>query len=269
MMRKAINQLGALCLAVMFIFLLGCDKDSPQPEGLPNGTLTIGSDIYSPYIYLDDNGNYAGIDVEIATVACRRLGMKAEFKQIMWQNKDALLAEGAVDCLWGCFTMNGREDEYAWAGPYMRSRQVVVVYTSSDIYTLGDLNGKRIAVQNASKPEGIFLTDSVPGVSVKKVYSFSTMQSVFAALKKGYVDACAGHETACREYMKNAYADYRILDEILLKADLGVAFEKNTGTEQAAALSAVLREMKEDGTIRSILANYDLDADFALGEDGA
>ena len=95
------------------------------------------------------------------------------------------------------------------------------------------------------------------------------MQSVFAALKKGYVDACAGHETACREYMKNAYADYRILDEILLKADLGIAFEKNTGTEQAAALTNVLEEMKEDGTIRSILENYDLDADFALGEDGA
>ena len=54
-----------------------------------------------------------------------------------------------------------------------------------------------------------------------------------------------------------------------MKADLGVAFEKNTGTEQAAALTAVLEEMKEDGTIRSILANYDLDVDFALGEDGA
>ena len=136
-MRKAIKQLGVLCLAVMFVFLSGCDKDSPQPEDLPNGTLTIGSDIYSPYFYLDDNGDYAGIDVEIATEACRRLGMKIEFKQIVWQNKDALLAEGAIDCLWGCFTMNGREDEYTWAGPYMRSRQVVVVYTSSDIYTLG------------------------------------------------------------------------------------------------------------------------------------
>ena len=38
-MRKAIKQLGVLCLAVMFVFLLGCDKDIPQPEDLPNGTL--------------------------------------------------------------------------------------------------------------------------------------------------------------------------------------------------------------------------------------
>ena len=165
--------------------------------------------------------------------------------------------------------MNDREDEYAWAGPYMHSRQVVAVNATSNIYSLCDLNDKCIAVQNSSKPEMLFLTDAVPGVSVKKVYSFSTMPSVFAALKKGYVDACAGHETACRDHMKNITGDYRILDEILLKADLGVAFNKETGREQAAELTAVLEEMKKDGTIRSILEKYDLDVDFALKGDGA
>ena len=174
-----------------------------------------------------------------------------------------------MDCLWGSFSMNDREDEYAWAGPYMHSRQVVAVNATSDIYSLCDLNDKCIAVQNGSKPEMLFLTDAVPGVSVKKVYSFSTMPSVFAALKKGYVDACAGHETACRDHMKNITGDYRILDEILLKADLGVAFNKETGGEQAAELTAVLEEMKKDGTIRSILEKYDLDVDFALKGDGA
>ena len=79
----------------------------------------------------------------------------------------------------------------------MYSRQVVVVKATSDIRTLRDLNGKYIAVQNASKPDELFSNDAISGVSVKKVYSFATMSAVFAALKKEYVDACAGHETAC------------------------------------------------------------------------
>jgi len=73
----------------------------------------------------------------------------------------------------------------------MYSRQVVVVKAASDIRTLKDLNGKNIAMQNATKPDELFSNDAVSGVSVKKVYSFATMSDVFAALKKEYVDACA------------------------------------------------------------------------------
>ena len=50
--------------------------------------------------------------------------------------------EGAVDCLWGCFTMTDREDKYNWAGPYMYSRQIVVVNKDSGIENLADLKGK-------------------------------------------------------------------------------------------------------------------------------
>ena len=38
--------------------------------------------------------------------------------------------------------MTDREDEYHWAGPYMRSHQVVAVNEDSDIQTLEDLEGK-------------------------------------------------------------------------------------------------------------------------------
>ena len=35
--------------------------------------LMIGSDNYVPYSYLDSDGNFTGIDVEIAREACRRM----------------------------------------------------------------------------------------------------------------------------------------------------------------------------------------------------
>ena len=40
------------------------------------------------------------------------------------------------------FSMEGRLDDYRWAGPYIASRQVVAVNENSDIYKLSDLEGK-------------------------------------------------------------------------------------------------------------------------------
>jgi len=36
--------------------------------------LRIGSDYYEPFNYLDAEGEFAGVDVELAREACRRLG---------------------------------------------------------------------------------------------------------------------------------------------------------------------------------------------------
>lgn len=234
-----------------------------QDEPLPK--LVIGSDNYEPYFYLDEGGSFAGIDVEIATEACRRMGYEPEFQKIAWQFKDILLEQGTVDCLWGCFSMTGREDRYQWAGPYMYSRQVMVVRSDSGIYRLSDLNGKRIAVQNGSRPEELLLNHQVDGVEqVQNVYSFVSMDEVFAALNKSYVDAGAGHETAYRHFMSHHTGSYRILEQELLRVGLGAAFSLEDDRGLAEQLDAVLAEMKEDGTIADILAGYGVDAKAAL-----
>lgn len=259
------KRLLAVLLALCGALLCGCGQRETETEELP--VLVIGSDDYEPYFYLNEDGAYAGIDVEIAKAACERLGWTPDFRQISWQEKDRLLAGGEVDCLWGSFSMTGREDRYNWAGPYMYSRQVVIVQADSDIRTLADLNDKRISVQISTKPEELLLTHQVPGVEqVKNVYSLANVNDVFAALDKGYVDACAGHETAYRSFMGGRAGQYRVLDQELLRVGLGVAFYKEDDTGRAEALSDVLRDLKEDGTTAGILERYGVDAQAALTE---
>lgn len=71
----------------------------------------------------------------------------------------------------GCFSMEGRLDDYRWAGSYMVSRQVVAVNPESDIYHLQDLAGKTLAVQSTTKPEGIFLRGMILAFLSWRIFS--------------------------------------------------------------------------------------------------
>ena len=47
-------------------------KRQLEESGNSQPQLIIGSDIYRPFFFQDDNGRYVGIDVELAREACRR-----------------------------------------------------------------------------------------------------------------------------------------------------------------------------------------------------
>lgn len=236
---------GALC---------GCgarQPDTPLPK------LLIGSDTYPPYIYMDNNGDITGLDVELAREAFRRMGYEAEFTSIDWERKKALVDAGEIDCIWGCFSMNEREEDYRWAGPYMVSRQVVAVNRHSDIQAIEDLAGRSIAVQATTKPEELFLTrptDDIP--EVKAVFSLEDRSVQYAALESGYVDAIAAHEEAITQYMEDYGADFRFLDPPLLTTGIGVAFSNNDTRGLAEELTKTLAEMRQDGTMLAIVSKY-------------
>lgn len=200
-------------LLLALVPLCACTATVPTP-GVPLPQLVIGSDNYPPYNYTDENGFPAGVDVALAREACRRIGYEPVFRLIDWDQKDEFLQNGEVDCLWGCFSMNNREESYLWAGPYACSRQVVAVRQDSDIQSLGDL---------------------------------------------------AGHAAALTAQLQYTNTPYRLLEESLLRSEVGVAFAREGDTALRDRLHTALVEMFADGTIEKILAEYGLDPADALG----
>ena len=253
--RAFLNGCTLLAASTALGGLTACGGTDAKNSGLPQ--ILIGSDTYPPYIYLNNDGTPAGIDVEIATEAFRRMGYAARFEVIDWEQKTALVESGAIDCIWGCFSMQGRETLYRWAGPYMVSRQVVAVNADSSIQSLSDLAGKTVMVQSTSKPEGIFLSGSDPRIpQTVEVFSIEDRNVQYAMLACGYVDAIAAHETAILQYMKDNYAVFRILEEPLLVTGLGVAFAKNDSRGLDHQLNDTFAQMREDGTLERIVGKY-------------
>ena len=253
--RAFLNGCTLLAASAALGGLTACGGTDAKNSDLPQ--ILIGSDTYPPYIYLNNDGTPAGIDVEIATEAFRRMGYAARFEVIDWEQKTALVESGAIDCIWGCFSMQGRETLYRWAGPYMVSRQVVAVNADSSIQSLSDLAGKTVMVQSTTKPEGIFLSGSDPRIpQTVEVFSIEDRSVQYAMLACGYVDAIAAHETAILQYMKDNNAAFRILEEPLLVTGLGVAFAKNDSRGLDLQLNDTFAQMREDGTLERIVGKY-------------
>ena len=253
--RAFLRGCGLLAASAAAGGLTSCGETKAKDGGLPQ--IFVGSDTYPPYIYLTNDGVPAGIDVEIATEAFRRMGYAARFETIDWEQKTNLVESGAIDCIWGCFSMDGREEMYRWAGPYMVSRQVVAVDADSSIRSLSDLAGKTVAVQSTGKPEELILSGSDPrlpqGVDV---FSIEDRSVQYALLGCGYVDAIASHETTILQYMKDNAIDFRILEEPLLVTGLGIAFAKNDTRGLDSQLTDTLAQMRADGTLERIIGRY-------------
>ena len=247
------------CLLLASLLASGCMEQSKAGYRNNDGRqkLIVGSDLYPPFNFIDEDGKPAGIDVELAKEAGRRMGYDVEFKNINWPDKDALLERGELDCLWGSFSMSGRKELYNWAGPYLVSRQAVAVNKNSSIHKLADLEGKFIAVQTTTKPEEIFTRHKQSNIPhVKKLYSLSNRDLIYAMLGKGYVDAIAMHKSAIEQYNKDVGTNYRILEEPILITGLGVAFARNDQRGIDKELHKTLKEMHADGTTKKIVAKY-------------
>ena len=156
--------LGAVCCLVLALGSCGGQTETETASHSDLPVILVGSDNYPPFHYEDANGQPTGIDVDLAKEAFRRMGYQAVFVTIDWEDKKDLVERGEIDCIWGSFSSDGREDQYLWTEPYLYSRQVVAVRQDSDIQTLADLAGKRVAVQSTTKPEELFLAHTDPRI---------------------------------------------------------------------------------------------------------
>lgn len=267
--RKGKGPAVLLGIALILSVLLGgCGGQGPAETGAAEDTLpviTVGCDNYAPFSYVDVDGNMAGIDVELGREAFARIGYRAEFRVINWEEKKELLHKGDIDCIWSSFTMDGREQEYNWAGPYMESHQVVAVAQDSHITTLADLEDKVVAVQSTTKPEDIIRSHNGTLPKLRKVLSVQKRELIFVLLGKGYVDALAAHDTTIEEFMAETGLEFRILEEPLQTVGLGVAFDKEDGRGLHTRLNEALTQMREDGTILKTIGKYLPNAERFMG----
>ena len=69
---------GILLAGILAVTLSGCKNTDNTKEEPEKPVITLGSDNYPPYNYLNEDGVPTGIDVELATESFRKNGILGE-----------------------------------------------------------------------------------------------------------------------------------------------------------------------------------------------
>lgn len=240
---SALILLVAVCaVALTYTVRSSSTSSSEADKDLP--VLKIGVTDNDPYVYIDTTGDYAGIDIDIAREACKRAGIKPQFIDISWNDRDRLLKNGEIDCLWCDYSSCYREDEYCWTEPYLTLTVSVATKKTSGIKSLAYLDGsKTVAVIAGSVSERRLLAGDLEISSDVHIKSYGSAELCKAALVKGYVDCWMADVQSLDRLVAQYPGVYRVFADNVMTVDLGVAFKDGYEGEYVKNLNTVLFEM--------------------------
>lgn len=227
-------------------------QQSETAENTEGGVLRMGTNAtFPPYEYVDENNEVAGIDADIAAAIADKLGMELEITDMAFDSLIPALQSDTIDIVLAGMTVDPeRAESVNFTDSYATGVQVIIVPEGSDIASPDDLEGKNIGVQTGTTGD-LYCTDSYGQEFVKQ---FDNGPLAVAALLNGQVDCVVIDNEPAKNYVA-ANEGLKILDTAYANEDYAAAIAKDN-TELFDKVNAAIKELKEDGTIASIIEKY-------------
>ena len=168
----------------------------PEPQDL-----IIGVDINSfPMAYVS-NGEYWGLDVELAIAVCELLGWNLKIQQIEKENVYIELSSGNIDVAWGGIALNPDDIKaglYTQYGPYIHNDIVVAARNGSAVWNKLRLNGRKMCMPSTPEAKEALFTDEK------------------LAKRLGQITRLSNGTTECFEYLYSGKCDVVLTDSTAL-----------------------------------------------------
>ncbi len=145
-----------------------------------SGKIVIGvfSDKH-PFGYVDEGGEYAGYDVELANRLAQDLGVEVEYVSTEAANRVEYLETGKVDVVLANFTVTDeRAQKVDFANPYMNVALGVVSHKDNVITDLSQVGDGEVIVITGTTAE-TYLTENNPEIKLKKFETYANAKTAF------------------------------------------------------------------------------------------
>jgi polar amino acid transport system substrate-binding protein len=234
-------------------------EDTSLQYILDRGKFIVGlDDTFPPMGFRDDANNIVGFDIDLAQAVSDKLGVELVLQPIEWDAKEQELATKNIDAIWNGFSITEeRLANLAMSDPYMENSISLVVAKDSEIASMEDMAGKRLAVQSGSSAQEALDSEENKEFkdSVGKINEFASYVTALMDLETGNSDAVLMDSVVANYMINTAGKDFTILDDALVAEEYAVGFRKG---DQALcdAVNNALKELKEDGTVETIATKW-------------
>lgn len=233
------------------------------------GYIVIASSNDAPLCYEDiDTGELAGIDIEIFTEVCDRLGIpEIQMKVIDFSNMLVELNNNSVDMVVDAMYIKEERLEIAlFTDVWYQEGEAVITKKDSEFTTKDSLKD---AVMGAQPGTAFYETAEqwLADGKIKDLVGYENQATLMTAVNTGKVDAAVTDGiVAAYTLAQDSSLDLQLMSPYEAEASgrigAAVRFEDKDFLEE---VNAVLNEMKEDGTLLQILEDFGLNEDYFVG----
>lgn len=235
---------------------------------------------FDPFEYLDDNGNPAGIDIDIAYAIAEKLGMEVEIRDMAFESVVASVASGTCDiAMAGLTVTTERKEAINFTQSYYVSSQVIIAPAGDPILDVtfeegatddetdanhaaaieeieAMLNGKSIGTQNGTTGYAYVSGDSdeYDGIAGATAVGYASGALAVQAMLNGQVDYVIIDAVPAKKLVE-ANEGTAVSGVVLTGEDYAYGIAKGN-TELLEKVDKALDELIADGTIEEIFNKY-------------
>ena len=233
--------IGSLAYMNVFDVFKDPPKVEIQAQNNFDKTLHVVTDIdYAPYSYVDENGNYQGLDVEMMNEIANRMHMNLDLKLQDWSVANKTFEDGDADII-----MNMESDLIVNTSKFIASlpttEKQFVVYGKSSISTVAELYGRRVA--SLHRMSGLGLDDEIAYIN--------SYQKIFEELKRGEYEFAI-----CPIQVGQTFLDRNGLDDVFpsyaVQHVYGVLAMHPEDTMLRVKVNAALIQMQQEGRLAAL-----------------
>ena len=233
----------------------GSAGSGPSLDLISSGTLTVCSDVpYPPFEDFDTSApsGFKGFDVDVISAVATGLDLKLKIKDSSFdalQSGQSLNAK-QCDLVASAMTItDDRKKALDFSDGYYDSEQSLLVPAGSDIKAIGDLDGKKVGVQQGTTGK-TYAQENAKGA---KIVSFPSDAEMYAAIKAGQVDALLQDLPVNLDHTKDG--KFSVVEKYSTNEQYGFAIRKgNSGLVDA--VNGQLTKLHDDGKYDEIYNSY-------------
>lgn len=258
-MKKFLSLVLAIVMIASVALLAGCEKKAETDDANTNEKVwVVATDtVFKPFEYTDAEGNFVGIDVDILAAVAEDQGFKYELNSLGWDASIAACQSGQADAMIAGASITDERKGKGWifSDGYYNATQCIAVAKGSDIKSMEDLKGKKIAVKTAT--QGADYAESLKDEYNFEISYLEDSPTMYQTVIGGQADACFEDTPIMASSIKDGDLDLRIVENSENDGSpYGLAIFNADNQEFLDMFNKGLENIRANGKYDEIIAKY-------------
>ena len=215
---------------------------------------------YSPFEYIDEEGTFAGFDIELMQEIVKRMDLTLEWQDMPFDSLITAVQEGKIDMSISCFNYTEERAKLVdFSDPYYVSQDAFVVTDNftGDFNKAEDAANFKVGVQSGTVQDE-WITEELIDTGLMNEANLSRYERVDQAaldLNAGRIEILLADDVPAHA-LTNQFDNFKIiLKDMLYTGPLNIVLPKGS-TDLQAKVNLIIAELQAEGFVDALAIKY-------------